>query len=201
MWRGPGPVEEQGIKILGTPIGHPEYVRRFLFSVDHQTLLNGIPLIGDVQAAWLLLVHCTASRGDIFTAVCRPRRFARRHDQNMMECLSSILHVDLMGTRDIATLPMSLGHSALRTSKAAHWASWANCLPMILERYPDVARLLVGQLEQPTTPCLQAVARVARDLTGVRGFEHHLGGSWQWEPEPREPEDFEPGLHQRWVAT
>ena len=102
-------------------------------------------------------------------------------------------------TRDIATLPMFLGglgvRSALRTSKAAHWASWADCLPMILERHPDVARLLVGQLEEPTTPCFQAVAIVARDLTGVCGFEPP---SWRElamgaRPEPRELEDFEPG--------
>ena len=66
---------------------------------------------------------------------------------------------------------------------------------MILERHPDVARLLVGQLEEPTTPCFQAVARVARDLTGVHGFEPP---SWRElamgaRPEPWEPEDFEPG--------
>ena len=36
------PPEEQGIKMLGTPIGHPEHVRRFLVRLtdEHQTLLN-----------------------------------------------------------------------------------------------------------------------------------------------------------------
>ena len=46
VWRGAGvPPEEQGIKVLGTPIGHPEYVRRFLIRLtdEHQTLLNRIP--------------------------------------------------------------------------------------------------------------------------------------------------------------
>ena len=65
VWRGAGvPVEKQGIKVLATPIGHPEYVHRFLIRLTdkHQTLLNGIPLVGDVQAAWLLLVHCTAAK-------------------------------------------------------------------------------------------------------------------------------------------
>ena len=41
--RGAGvPAEEQGIKIWGTPIGHPKYVRRFLIGLtdEHQTLLN-----------------------------------------------------------------------------------------------------------------------------------------------------------------
>ena len=55
-------MEERGIKILGTPIGHPEHVRRFLVTLsdEHQTLMSQIPLVGDVQAALLLLAHCSA---------------------------------------------------------------------------------------------------------------------------------------------
>ena len=43
--------------------------------------------------------------------------------------------------------------------KAAHWATWPGCLPMILERHPDVVRFLVGQLEHTT------------NLTGLEHFE------------------------------
>ena len=78
------------------PIGHPEYVRRFLIGLtdEHQTLLNRIPLVGDVQATWLLLVHCAAARATYSLRCADPEAvegFARRHDQDMMECLSSIL--------------------------------------------------------------------------------------------------------------
>ena len=202
------PAEEQGIKILGTPIGHPEYVRIFLVGLtdEHQTLLNRISLVGDVQAVWLLLVHCAAARATYSLRCVDPAAvegFARRHDQDMMECLSSILHTNFVDwsdeARDIATLPMSLGglgvRSAVRTSRPAHWASWADCLAMVQERHPDVASLLVSQLAHPTTPCLQAVARVARDLTEVGGF---APPSWRElatgaRPEAREPEHFEPG--------
>ena len=171
-----------------------------------KTLLNRIPLVGDVQAAWLLLVHCAAARATCSLRCVDPEAvegFARRHDQHMMECLSSILHTNLAEwsdeARDIATLPMSLGglgvRSAVRTSGPAHWASWADCLAMVQERHPDVASLFVDQLAHPTTPCLQAVARVARDLTGLGGFQLP---SWRElamgaRPEPREPEHFEPG--------
>ena len=85
-------------------------------------------------------------------------------------------------TRDSATLPMSLGglgiRSAVRTCKAAHWASWADCLPMILERHPGVANIMVEQLEHPRSPCFVAVGSVVRDLTGVGGF---VPPSWRWE--------------------
>ena len=124
VWKGRlVPVEERGIKILGTPIGHPEHVRRFLVTLsdEHQTLLSRIPLVGDVQASLLLLAHCAAGR-----ATCSLRcvdaeavdGFARRHDQGMLECLRSILHVNLVDwgaeTRDIVPLPMSLGGLGVR---------------------------------------------------------------------------------------
>ena len=45
---------------------------------------------------------------------------------------------------------MSLGvlgfPSAVRTSKAAHWANWADCFPMIRERHQQVANIMVEQL-------------------------------------------------------
>ena len=37
-------------------------------SEEHQTLLRRIPLVGDVQAAWLLLVHCAGARANF--AMC-----------------------------------------------------------------------------------------------------------------------------------
>ena len=53
-------------------------------------------------------------------------------------------------TEDVARLPLSMNglglRSAVRTSHAAHWASWADSVPMILKRHPDVARLIVAQL-------------------------------------------------------
>ena len=155
VWRGAGvPPEEQGIKILGTPIGHPEYVRRFLIRLtdEHQTLLDRIPLVGDVRAAWLLLVHCAAVRATCSLRCVDPEAvegFARRHDQGMMECLSSILHTNLAEWMSLGGLGV---RSAVRTSGPAQWASWADCLTMVQECHPDVASLFVDQLAHPTTP-------------------------------------------------
>ena len=126
VWRGPGvPVEEQGIKILGTPIGHLEHVRRILVTLsdEHQTLLSQILLIGDVQAALLLLAHCAAGRATCSLRCVDPEAvegFARRHDQGTLECLSSILHVNLVDwgaeTRDIVPLPVFLGGLGFRSA-------------------------------------------------------------------------------------
>ena len=74
---------------------------------------------------------------------------------------------------------------------AAHWATWPDCLPMILERHPDVARLLVGQLEHTTTPCLLAVAEVARNPARPEHFEPGCSrDGWQHEVAFRIEETF-----------
>ena len=63
VWKGSGPgipFEEQGIKVLGSPVGHPAFVTRQLerTSVKHQVLSDRIPLVEDVQSAWLFPPLC-----------------------------------------------------------------------------------------------------------------------------------------------
>ena len=52
--------EQQGIRVLGTPVGHPDFIRHFLGkkSDAHSRLFERIPSVGDLQAAWLLLLYC-----------------------------------------------------------------------------------------------------------------------------------------------
>ena len=60
VWRGSDlPLCEQGIRILGTPSGHPEYVRVQLEvrMAKHRTFSERIPAVQDVQSAWALLLH------------------------------------------------------------------------------------------------------------------------------------------------
>ena len=210
VWRGSEiPEDQQGMKILGTPLGNPEFVRRSWHSSLRNTACcsKRIPLLDDVQSAWLLLAHCAAARANYSLRCVEPQEvepFARAHDSDMRQCLSQILQVNLaevdQATQDTVTVPLSLGglgvRSAVRTSKAAYWASWADCLAMINERHPQVADLLVEELEGlPRTSCLAAAASAARELTGVRDFDppswHALAQGAR--PASREPEELEPG--------
>ena len=53
VWKGSGvATEQQGIRILGTPLGHPHYVQAFMRKVlaEHEVLLSRIPLVEDVQS-------------------------------------------------------------------------------------------------------------------------------------------------------
>ena len=57
------PRDQQGLKVLGTPLGSEAFVRNplVLKREAHDRLLHAIPAVEDLQAAWLLL-RCTASQ-------------------------------------------------------------------------------------------------------------------------------------------
>ena len=129
VWRGPElPKHLQGLKILGTPLGHPASVRAHMDRAarDHQTLLDRIPLLQDVQAAWLLLLHCASARANFLVGVVEPasaREFCDIHDDRMWQCLEAILQAPFAYVEEVRnfSLPMVLGgiglRSAARTSK------------------------------------------------------------------------------------
>ena len=117
-------------------------------------LFERIQAVTDLQVAWLLLVFCAASRANFYLRVVHPRlvhTFAERHDAAVWRCLQGLLGIAGDGlTLDLAQLPFHWGglglRSAVRSSCAAHWASWADSLPMIQKRHPAVARLIIAQL-------------------------------------------------------
>ena len=88
------------------------------------------------------------------------------------------MRVDLSSdpsVRESASLPLSLGGLGLRSAvglrKAAFWASWCDCLPMIKERHPTIASQLLRSLEgRPERPNLQAAVNAQLRLIGVLGF-------------------------------
>ena len=87
VWRGDLglPPEEQGVKILGTPLGHPSFVRSQLatLSAKHDQLISKILHIQDLQCAWILLLYCASIRANYTLRVVHPKlsaSFAAQHD-------------------------------------------------------------------------------------------------------------------------
>ena len=130
--------------------------------------------------------------------------FARAHDARLWSCLFHILGIAEDTCDDVArataSLPLAMGglglRSAARTSPPAFWASWADCLPMVQKRHPEVATHIVEMLSNhPSTPCLEAAVQAAEGLHALPGFtppswlELALGTR----PPQREPEENEPG--------
>ena len=75
VWKGNRtlPQDQQGLIVLGTPLGSAEFVQRELaeLSVKHQSLLDRIPQVQDLQSAWLLLLFCAIPRPNYFLRVSR----------------------------------------------------------------------------------------------------------------------------------
>ena len=215
VWRGSGetdlPPVQQGITVLGTPLGHPSFVQGHLEKkvAEQRTLLERIPLKSVICSQRGLSCSTVRLLGrTTFLRVVEPQavaEYATLHDNGTWNCLCHILHISPEQGADTrsaaANLPLVLGglgvRSASRVCVAAYWASWADCLPMIQARHPEVANMFLEKLEGwPDTPFLGAAAVSARTLTGTMGIEPP---SWRAladgaRPEPQEPDEFVPGI-------
>ena len=111
-----------GIKVFGTPLGHPDFIAAHLDRVlsDTRTLLERIPAVQDVQCAWALLLHNACGRANYQVRVVRPaltEAFAMGHDEGLWRCMCEILRV-LLDTGVLARDTASLGGLGLRSCPA-----------------------------------------------------------------------------------
>ena len=65
------PEAQQGMKVLGTPLGHPSFVEAHLQKklTEQRTFLERIPEVQDLQSAWSLLVHSASARANYLLRV------------------------------------------------------------------------------------------------------------------------------------
>ena len=197
VWRGDRslPTCQQGFKVLGVPFGHQDFISSFLRGkiASHQTLLDRIPEVPDVQSAWLLLSYCAAARANFFLRSVDPdesEEFAQAHDEGVWRCFSRIMGLSpSCDARIQASLPLCEGglglRSAMRSRPAAHWASWADALKMIKQRHPGVADMIVRSLvSHENCSSIQSLLRCA-DALETAGFDVP---SWEDLAEGRRPE-------------
>ena len=204
------PEERQGLIVLGTPIGREEFVRRELREkrLEHDRLLERIPALPSLQSAWLLLLMCASPRPNYLLRVLPPSQteeFAASHDSAASACLRTLLGTEapahMSSLQQLqAQLPLRLGGLGLRSARrvrfAAHWASWADCLPVLRARLPGVAAQMLAQLQNPdapgTLPCIRDADMSARILR-ADGF---AAPTWEQLFEglrPEQPEEREMG--------
>ena len=79
---------QQGIKVLGCPLGHEDLVRAQLeaTTAKHSALLQAIPNVPDVQSARLLLLYCASARANYQVRVLRPDAVEQFARPTMREC-------------------------------------------------------------------------------------------------------------------
>ena len=213
VWRGSAlPLDKQGVKVLGTPLGHPLFVEAYLCkkTAAQEVLLERILAVPDLQSSWSLLLHCASARANYLLRVVKPeatRAYSQRHNEGLWKCLCKILHVDpghCAEAKVAASMPLNLGgmglRDALRVATPAYWASWADCMPIIFKRHAHVANLFMHELDVAPGGALGAAAEARQAVTGVLGFDPPT-----WEalaagarPPIMEPEEMEPGGRRGW---
>ena len=212
VWRGglESETHDRGIKILGTPLGHSDYVAHQLQLIrrHQQTLLGRIPALPDVQSARALLLHCGATRANNFLRVIPPPRslrYAQDHDEAVWNCVCGCTCGPLRcQCQAAASLPLAFGglgmRSAVRTSTAAYWASWGDSLEMIAQRHPSVVDVVMRELNGLSiSPHLSLASEAALDLARPpRGSQCQRGTSLSLAGGQRNIEDVEPGTHGGW---
>ena len=83
----------------GPPIGTEQYVQQFLRHTlaNHKPLLDQLPQIADLQAAWLLLLYTASPRSNYLLRLLPPaqtRGFAADHDLEVTRCLTQLLQTN-----------------------------------------------------------------------------------------------------------
>ena len=175
------PLNERGLRVLGCPIGSLEFVAARLNakSEEQRSLFQRIPLVADLQAAWVLLFYCGATRANFWLRNVQPAQtfwYAQQHDDNVWDCFSRLTGFshESLEARLTSSVPLGKGGlgllSAVSIREAAHWASWADILPMVHRRHPEVARMMVSGLARGAASCFTAVRGCVQSLVDV-GFE------------------------------
>ena len=95
VWHGDADETERGFVALGTPIGHPLYVAAHTDarSLEEARLLHELPMLPDLQCAWLLLAMCASPRADHLLHTLPPdlsAGYARGHDDAIWQCLLAL---------------------------------------------------------------------------------------------------------------
>ena len=136
--------------------------------------------VSDLQCAWILPLYCVAARPNYLLRVVHPgltARFAAHHDASLRRALSQL--VSAPPTQmfwDVVSLPFSRGglglRSAVLTTNAAFWSSWADSLQMIQSRHQAwQARFCTNchTKEHSWFPCCCGCSTGGVDALGFRG--------------------------------
>ena len=188
VWRGDRPSHERGMVVLGSPVGHTDFVHAWAVHrlLEEQQLLQQLPQLPDLQCSWLLLALCASPRANHALRTVPPTviaSYAAGHDDaiwhTLLDCLGGEAGAppeDAHLARATAFLPAALGglglQSATRSAPAAYWAAWADALLVMGARLPVFAAHCVETLQRggAEMACLRHAAD-ARTLLLTEGWE------------------------------
>ena len=152
---------EEGIKILGTPIGSDQFVADVAQArlEEERRLWEAISWVPDTQCAWQILLQCSGPRCHHFFQTIPPSQsetYVDGHDEGMWRAFEAVMgrlpgdDRQKVMAWSISGLPMRMSglglRSARRSAPAAYWASWSDCLSMLQKRLPELTTHIIDQL-------------------------------------------------------
>ena len=108
VWKGSEVLpNQQGLKILGAPFGHPEFVAAQLEKSfqKQETLIRRIPFVPDLQAAWLILLYCASARANYLLRVVDPEQVQQSLRCTIKDCGSACVNFWELQLTCATTLP------------------------------------------------------------------------------------------------
>ena len=151
-------------------------------------------------------------------ARCRPqfpRIYCEVHDEGIWSTAKALIGIQDASDpehQQSASLPMRMGglglRSATRCAGAAYWASWADALPMIRDRSPQIAQLVVTSLSSAVPPAAGYLAELheAATVLDQQGFWWRPSWTALWQgkrpdaSEARDPGEWQHGW-QYWASS
>ena len=96
VWRGDKPSAERGLVVLGTPIGHPDFVQAWAAErmQEERKLFHQLPELPDLLCNWLLLSMCASPRANHALRtlpLSESRGYAAAHNEAIWETLQACL--------------------------------------------------------------------------------------------------------------
>ena len=196
VWRGDLSAEQQGLKILGSPVGSGEFVRAHAAArtAEEKLLLDEIPQLPDLQCAWLLLSMCAEPRANHLIRSLPPTHataYARAHDEAVWQALAEMLGEEATPeheaatarARELAGLPGNRGglglRNAERMSPAAYWGAWADALGVMQQKCPEVTERILQELERGDDARAQSLREAAAAAAYLDASGWTSRPSWQ----------------------
>ena len=103
VWRGDKAPAERGVVVLGTPIGHADFVCAWTAERLHEELklLQQLPLLPDLQCSWLLLSMCASPRANHALRTLPPSEYADAHDAAIWDTFRACIVASLRRMRSM----------------------------------------------------------------------------------------------------
>ena len=160
-------------------------------------------------------VHGSCSCRALIQEETTPCARCRHHDEGIWSTAKQLMGIDDATDpecQQLASLTMRMGsmglRSATRCARAAFWASWADALPMIKDRTPQIAHQVVTSLSsaQPAVAGCLAELHEAATVFDQQGFwwrpswTELLQGKRPDSSEARDPGELQHGW-QYWASS